>query len=134
VRTPSTERTIYRITDRGRDELYDWMRELVAQPREEYPYFGVALSLLAVLAPTEAAQLLGRRLATLTEQAEEARRVLRKANQDGVRWVFLVEEEYWLALLDAERRIVTNLIQALKDPPYQRVWHHKAAELSEGQT
>jgi hypothetical protein len=39
-----------------------------------------------------------------------------------------------LALLDAERRFVTNLIQALKDPPYQRVWHHKAAELSEGQT
>jgi hypothetical protein len=110
------------------------MRQLVAQPREEYPYFGVALSLLAVLSPTEAAQLLGRRLATLTEQAEQARRVLRKANQDGVRWVFLVEEEYRLALLDAGRRFVTNLIQALKDPAYQRVWHHKVAELSEGQT
>jgi hypothetical protein len=109
------------------------MRELVAQPREEYPYFGVALSLLAVRSPTEAAQLLGRRLATLTEQAEEARRVLRKAYQDGVRWVFLVEEQYRLALLDAERRFVTNLIQALKDPPYQRVWHHKAPSCQKGQ-
>jgi hypothetical protein len=51
-----------------------------------------------------------------------------------VRWVFLIKEEYRLALLDTERRFVTNLIQALKDPAYQRVWHHKAAELSEGQT
>jgi DNA-binding PadR family transcriptional regulator len=38
--TQRPDRTIYRITDRGRDELDDWMRELVAQPREECAHFG----------------------------------------------------------------------------------------------
>lgn len=125
--TQRPERTIYQLTRDGRDELHDWMAELVAQPRQEYPYFGVALSLLAVLPPEESAELLGQRLAVLTEQAEEARGVLRTATEDGVLWVFLVEEEYRLALLDAERRFVTTLIESLKDPAYRRAWHEQAA-------
>jgi DNA-binding PadR family transcriptional regulator len=128
--TQRPERTIYQLTHDGRDELYDWMRALVAQPRQEYPHFGVALSLLAVLPPEESAELLGQRLAVLTEQAEEARGVVRKATEDGVLWVFLVEEEYRLALLEAERRFVTNLIESLKDPAYRRAWHEKAARLA----
>ena len=59
------ERTVYALTDDGRTELYDWMRELVAEPQHEYPQFGVALSLLSVLPPVEAVELLTRRLASL---------------------------------------------------------------------
>jgi DNA-binding PadR family transcriptional regulator len=131
--TQRPERTIYNITDDGRDELYDWMRELVAQPREEYPHFGVALSLLAVLSPSDSAELLSRRLVALTQQTEETRRVLRTAAEDGVLWVFLAEEEYRLALLEAERRFVASLIESLKDPAYHRLWPQRADELSEGQ-
>jgi DNA-binding PadR family transcriptional regulator len=130
--TQRPERTIYKITDDGRDELYDWMRALVAQPREEYPYFGVALSLLAVLSPSDSAELLSRRLVALTQQTEAIRRVLRTAAEDRVLWVFLAEEEYRLALLEAERRFVTNLIESLKDPAYHRLWHQRTDELSEG--
>jgi hypothetical protein len=36
--------------------------------------------------------------------------------------VFLVEEEYRLALLDAESRFVTGLIESLKQPDYIRAW------------
>jgi DNA-binding PadR family transcriptional regulator len=131
--TQRPERTIYNITDDGRDELYDWMGELVAQPREEYPHFGVALSLLAVLSPSDSAELLSRRLVALTQQTEETRRVLGTAAEDGVLWVFLAEEQYRLALLEAERRFVTNLIESLKDPAYHRLWHQRADDLSEGQ-
>jgi DNA-binding PadR family transcriptional regulator len=131
--TQRPERTIYNLTDDGRDELYDWMRELVAQPREEYPHFGVALSLLAVLSPSDSAELLSRRLVALTQQTEETRGVLRTAAEDGVLWVFLAEEEYRLALLEAEHRFVASLIESLKDPAYHRLWHQRADELSEGQ-
>jgi DNA-binding PadR family transcriptional regulator len=131
--TQRPERTIYNITDDGRDELYDWMRALVAQPLEEYPHFGVALSLLAVLSPSDSAELLSRRLVALTQQTKATRRVLGTAAEDGVLWVFLAEEEYRLALLEAERRFVTNLIESLKDPAYHRLWHQRADELSEGQ-
>ena len=131
--TQRPERTIYQLTDDGRDELYDWMRALVAQPHAEYPHFGVALSLLAVLSPSDSAELLSRRLVALTQQTEATRKVLGTAAEDGVLWVFLAEEQYRLALLEAERRFVTNLIASLKDPAYHRLWHQRADDLSEGQ-
>ena len=53
--TARPERTVYALTDAGREEFYDWMRELVADPVHEYPQFGVALSLLSAIAPPEAA-------------------------------------------------------------------------------
>ncbi|GAA3016634.1 PadR family transcriptional regulator [Streptosporangium longisporum] len=120
--TQRPERTIYAITGDGRTELYDWMRELVARPREEYPHFGVALSLLAVLSPAEAAELLTQRLAALAAQAQEVRALLGRAADDGVLWVFLAEEEYRLAVLEAEHRFVTTLITSLADPDYERTW------------
>jgi hypothetical protein len=55
---------------------------------------------------------------------------LGKATEDGVLRVFLVEEEYRLALLDAELRFVTTLIESLKDPAYRRAWHDRAARLA----
>jgi DNA-binding PadR family transcriptional regulator len=120
--TQRPERTLYALSDDGRHELYDWLRELVAQPWHEYPQFGVALSLLSVLSPTEAVELLGERLAALAEEADEIRATVRAAADGGVAWVFLVEEEYRLALLDAESRFVTKLIESLGQPDYIRAW------------
>ncbi|MCW2890184.1 MAG: PadR-like family transcriptional regulator [Streptosporangiaceae bacterium] len=120
--TQRPERTVYALTDEGRQELYDWLRELVAQPQEEYPHFGVALSLLSVLSPIEAVELLGRRLTALTAEADEIRATVRSATEAGVAWVFLVEEEYRLAVLDAECRFVTGLVESLKQPDYVRAW------------
>jgi DNA-binding PadR family transcriptional regulator len=120
--TQRPERTVYALTDEGRDELYDWMRELVAQPRHEYPEFGVALSLLSVLSPTEAVELLTQRLAALADEIDEIRAAVQTAVDAGVAWVFLVEEDYRLALVDAESRFVTGLIESLKQPEYVRAW------------
>jgi DNA-binding PadR family transcriptional regulator len=120
--TQRPERTVYALTGEGREELYDWLRELVAQPQEEYPQFGVALSLLSVLSPIEAAELLGRRLTALTGEAEEIRANVRTATEAGVAWLFLVEEEYRLAVLDAESRFVTGLIESLSQPDHVRAW------------
>ena len=120
--TPRPERTVYALTDAGREEFYDWMRELVAEPVHEYPQFGVALSLLSVIAPAEAAELLRRRLAALAEEAGEIRATVKGAADNGVLWVFLVEEEYRLALVEAESRFVTGLIESLEQPDYIRAW------------
>jgi DNA-binding PadR family transcriptional regulator len=120
--TQRPERTLYALTDEGRDEFYDWIRELVAQPRHEYPQFGVALSLLSVLSPAEAVELLTQRLAALTEETVEIRATVQAATEGGLPWVFLVEEEYRLAVLDAESRFVTGLIESLKQPDYVRAW------------
>ncbi len=117
------ERTVYALTDSGRLELFAWLRELVAQPQHEYPQFGVALSLLSVLAPTEAVELLAQRLTALGGEIAAIRTGVGEATASGVAWVFLIEDEYRLAVLEAETRFVTGLIDSLKQPDYSRAWH-----------
>ncbi|PMR60729.1 PadR family transcriptional regulator [Verrucosispora sp. ts21] len=116
------ERTVYAITDEGRHEVHDWLRTLLAQPRQEYPHFAVALSLLSLLPPDEAVEVLRRRSAALAGQIEETRTTVADARADGLAWIYLVEEEYSLALLEAERRFVADLIESLKQPDYARSW------------
>ena len=120
--TQRPERTSYALTDAGRTELYDWMRELVSTPAQEYPSFGVALSLLVVVPPAETVELLGQRNAALTAQVDEIRDTMRQATEQGVDWWFLIEEEYRLAVREAERAFVAGLAQRLADPEYQRMW------------
>ncbi|MEG3637430.1 PadR family transcriptional regulator [Micromonospora palythoicola] len=116
------ERTVYAITEEGRHEVYDWLRSLLAQPRQEHPHFAVALSLLSLLPPDEAVEVLRRRSAALAGRIEETRTTIDEARADGVGWIFLVEEQYALALLEAERRFVTELIESLKQPDYAKSW------------
>jgi DNA-binding PadR family transcriptional regulator len=120
--TQRPERTIYALTDAGRDELYDWMRELVRDPVHEYPQFGVALSLISVLDPVEAVELLGARAGALTKTIGASRTMIDKASADGVEWIFLVEEEYRIALLEAELRLVEKLTGEMAKAEYQDSW------------
>jgi DNA-binding PadR family transcriptional regulator len=120
--TQRPERTIYALTDEGRREVFDWMRELVAQPQHEYPQFGVALSLLSMLPPQEAAELLAQRLVALDVEKGEIRDEMAGATANGVAWIFLVEDEYRLAVLEAEAHFVAGLIDALKRPDYHLAW------------
>jgi DNA-binding PadR family transcriptional regulator len=95
------ERTVYRLTDAGRAELDDWLRELVAVPEPEIPRFRSALSVLGVLPPDEVAELLRTRLAALDEGLARARADLAEALTQVPR-IFLIEVEYDLALRAAE--------------------------------
>src|SRR5271165_1569134 len=61
------ERTTYQITDAGRAELTDWMRELLSVPEREYSRFEAALGESGIVRPDELIGLLQRRLAALEE-------------------------------------------------------------------
>ena len=117
------ERTLYVLTSEGRGELYDWMREIVAQPQREYPIFLVALSLIALLSPKETIGLLEQRLAVLAEEGEEIRETVRGATENRVPWVFLIEEEYRLAVIRTEQRFVKDLIDSIGTPEYAKQWN-----------
>jgi DNA-binding PadR family transcriptional regulator len=110
------ERTVYALTDTGRDELRDWLRELVSEPEYEFPHFVAALSLIAALPPSEALPLLRQRLVRLGEQRAEIHAMIDKAVADGVPGLFLVEEEYRLAMLAAEATFVEGFIHQSTDP------------------
>jgi hypothetical protein len=76
-----------------------------------------------VFSPAESVELLTQRLAALANDVEEIRATVRTATEQQVPWVFLIEEEYRLGLLEAEQRFVTGLIESLKQPDYDRLWH-----------
>ena len=110
------ERTVYAITDAGRDELRDWLRELIGQPQHEYPAFVSALSLVAALTPNEVVALLRERLTGIAKQRDEAAQLVGKAEADGVPPLFLIEELYRIRLLDAEQIFVEEFLGLINDP------------------
>ena len=131
------ERTVYALTDAGRQELHDWLRELVAEPQHEYPHFVAALSLIAALPPSDVVDLLRRRMRRLSEQRSEIRTLIDDTVAGGVHPLFLVEEDYRLALLDAEAAFVERFIDQITDPlnGWDRLWAelHGAAPAQERQ-
>lgn len=110
------ERTVYGLTDAGRAEFRDWLRELVAEPQHEYPHFVAALSLIGALPPSEAIPLLRHRLDRLCQVRAELRGLIDTWLAQGVLELFLVEEEYRLALLAAEITFVEQFLGKITDP------------------
>jgi DNA-binding PadR family transcriptional regulator len=116
------ERTIYAITPSGVKRMREWMRELLGTPVKEYPQFEAALSLLPAVPPEEALALLEARVRRLGEMSEELRAAVELAVKH-VEALFLVENDYRLSLIDAERQFIEGLIQRIKtDTEYVRTW------------
>ena len=123
------ERTVYRLTPDGRQELEERLRELISEPVKEYPLFASALSLVTVLPPGEVAVLLGERLRTLELEIVAARAMLHElVNAQRLPRVFVLENEYALAAKVAEAEWVRGVIKELGDDSLPhirqwRVWH-----------
>jgi len=119
------ERTTYQITEAGRAELMDWLRELLSVPEREHSSFEAALGESAVLPPDELIGLLQQRLATLEEtngriQAELATLVAQLPR------LFLIESEYYLAQRQAEEEWVRGLLKEFTSGafPGLEAWRH----------
>lgn len=132
------ERTVYAITEAGRREAREWLRELVEVPQYEYPHFVAALSLIAALPPGDVLALLASRLQRLDEQRAEIRDGIDRALAGGLHPLFQVEEEYRLALLDAESSFVEQFTARITDPktgwgPMWARFHDQPGGSSEGE-
>jgi DNA-binding PadR family transcriptional regulator len=106
------ERTVYEITDEGRAEVVDWVRELIAEPEFGAPGFKAGLSFLGVLPPEVAADLLGQRIDALQAQLAAARARL-AADAAEVPRLFLVESEFDLAVREAELGWARGLLEEI---------------------
>ena len=132
--TARPERTVYEITDVGRDELHDWMAELVSTPVKEFRAFEAALALIGVLVPEEALRLL-----TLRRQRLEARIAEQRAGIDalvagGLHPMFVIENEYRLALEIAEKAFVDRVLKDFDDQELLAMWrgfHEQSAKARE---
>jgi len=108
------ERTVYGITAAGREEMTEWLSDLMAVPAREYPIFETALSLMGALHPDEVTRLLEERLSSLDVQAASGRGALEKLYETLPR-IFLVETEYQLHMVQAQAEWVRGFLGELKE-------------------
>lgn len=106
------ERTVYRITRKGRDEVSRWLRELLEKPGPDTTWFYAALSFLPALGPAEAAEQLQKRAKHLRAEVENYQAVL-ATMVPRIGRLPLIEVEYALAMRAAEHDWVDRLIQEL---------------------
>ncbi|MBV9422735.1 MAG: PadR family transcriptional regulator [Solirubrobacterales bacterium] len=107
------DRVVYAITEAGRATARQWLREMLSTTEDEYPEFIAALSLLFGLEPGEAQaelQLRAERLAAALADTEAA---LASAPEELPR-LFLLEEEYRKALLEAQLSWVRGVVDDLR--------------------
>src|SRR5215469_4668025 len=62
------ERTVYELTEAGRQATQSWLSEMLARPRNEFPQFPAALSFIMLLSPVEAAAVLDQRAGVLRRE------------------------------------------------------------------
>jgi len=108
------ERTVYAITETGREEITGWLAELLAQPVNEYPQFGGALAFVAALDKDEVMRLLKMRIALLDSQIVGGEKQLENFLEMGLPRLFLVEGEYAVAMKRAELEWVRRLVDDIQ--------------------
>lgn len=107
------ERTVYRITDLGREEFRIWLNTLLAKPVLEYPLFVAALSFILHLSMEEGLKALQVRSIDLEGQVADWGIKLKSWKQHLPR-ILLVEGEYTLAMQKAELEWIRSLIDDIE--------------------
>jgi DNA-binding PadR family transcriptional regulator len=120
------ERTVYEITDLGRDTFLGWMRTMLSTPAREFPELPAALASLMLLEPSDVLRQLEARVAKL----ETSLASLRETVPDEFPRVFLLDDEYRDAVARAELRWLRSVIADLRsgELTWSRDWLRKFAE------
>jgi DNA-binding PadR family transcriptional regulator len=119
------ERTIYSLTEAGAHELSDWMGELISRPAKEYTQFEAGLSLIGVLTPALAVELLEERCKRLELELQKADVVRTYTRVEKLPKLFMIEFEYRNMLRTAELAWVRELIEDVVGGKLEGVdlWH-----------
>lgn len=107
------ERTVYRITETGREELLDWMREMLSTPVNDFPQVLQALSVLPILEQDDAREQLEKRVLRLESEIAALETSMRRLEGVLPR-LFLIEVEYAVALRRAERDWMSALVEDMR--------------------
>jgi DNA-binding PadR family transcriptional regulator len=124
------ERTVYTITDAGRDELRAWLRQLLAEPAHEYPKFAAALAFMLTLDREEVVRLLRTRMSLMKGQIAGDDALLGSFVKQGLPRVVLIEGEYTQAIRRAEVDWIRSLIGEIEGEGFWPT-HEQLVKLSE---
>lgn len=108
------ERTVYEITDAGRDTARMWLREQLARPAREFPSFPAALSVLPLLSADDARRQLEARAAALEAELARLDETHDAALAMQIPRLFLLDGELMRVTLEAELDWVRCIVEHLK--------------------
>ncbi|MER5645945.1 PadR family transcriptional regulator [Streptosporangium sp. NPDC002524] len=107
------ERTVYEITDEGREELATRLRALLENPGPDRRTFTAAVSLMGTLPVPDALRALRARAATIEGLLAGMKAHLRVMKEGGLPDILMIEVDYEHTLSEAElawvRRVVARL-------------------------
>jgi DNA-binding PadR family transcriptional regulator len=115
------ERTVYELTDQGRQTMVEWMRKILSTPSPEFPEFPAALSVLAVLTAKDARRQLERRVAALEPELKRLDGILAQAS--FLPRIFLLEMELLRANCATELKWVGSVVEDLRSG--KLTWNEK---------
>jgi len=103
------ERTIYQLTEPGRELLVSVVSDILSRPTREYVNFAAGLMFMHHLDALQAAQLLTERVTALGATGEKLTGIMGELHAAGVTRLALIELEHKIAMLKAERDWVRKL-------------------------
>ncbi|HEY6492979.1 MAG TPA: helix-turn-helix transcriptional regulator [Trebonia sp.] len=111
------ERTVYAITELGRDELLVWLWDLASEPSAEYPAFAAPLMFIYSLGKDRTIAALQQRAARLEAEisSSDAFRRAYLADIPEFPRIFGIEDEYAQAMRQAELSWVRATVAELRD-------------------
>jgi DNA-binding PadR family transcriptional regulator len=107
------ERTVYELTDEGRRRAPEWLAEMLATVRSEFPQFPAALSFAMGLPPEQVREALERRAAVLRESLAGIEQVLERYSGTLPR-ITLLDDEYRRAVIAAELAWINGVVEDLR--------------------
>lgn len=108
------ERTVYEVTDAGRETARAWLEEMLSAPKQEFPEFPAALSNLLLLTPEEMANVLERRADALAEKLDGLEAAMAAEADRGLPRITRLETEYLRAVTAAELEWVRAVVEDLR--------------------
>ncbi|MET0132341.1 MAG: PadR family transcriptional regulator [Kibdelosporangium sp.] len=102
------ERTVYRVTDAGREAFAFRLREMLSRPATEYPQYPTALACAHALPRADALDQLTRRQLELQAELARVQTVYDQLRQQGS--VYLIDIDYSQAMRRAELAWTSQLI------------------------
>jgi DNA-binding PadR family transcriptional regulator len=107
------ERTVYELTEDGRQKAREWLVDMLSTPRNEFPEFPAALSFAMLLGPEQTAAVLEQRADLLADEVATHQRDLAVYSGSLPR-VTLLDDEYQLAVATAELTWIGKVVNDLR--------------------
>ncbi|WP_042367788.1 PadR family transcriptional regulator [Streptacidiphilus neutrinimicus] len=108
------ERTVYAVTEEGRQATRAWLVEMLAKPRQEYPEFPAALSFLVMLTPDETLKVFSERAEILRASLREIDAIMSVEAEHRLPRVTMLETEYQRVTTSAQLAWLDAVIADLR--------------------